>query len=244
MDEQEFRRLVGGKEEPKESPEEVQARKERVARGEGTTRDVFAELPGELQRRRDYYLGLYGLNPPFGEEAEQHSEDMARLMSEDQREQYLRASSAYRKRRLPTRDQTNPTNSLEAFAATNPPEVLRRHVWRLQRGMDEPMFGAEEPRKANKVREYNASLSVSLCDSCAEELRAETEASGAERNTISKEKDTFYDRDSPAGLFLFKYGNVLVEMERASFFGFPYSDPKTCERCGEDEVDMWHETFG
>jgi hypothetical protein len=243
-----FRRLMGGKEEDEETPKEVEAREERARRGEHTVFDALKMLPAILERDRKHYLDLYGLNDSNSEEEKLQSNAAFEMMSEEQAEQNRRAYRAYRKRDFPLRDKDDRFNNLWSFAATNPPEVLRKHIWRLQRGLDEPLFGTEPEPPLGLVKEYTAAVSVALCGRCAEELRRETEASGAERYQRSSKrlKDYFYDLDNPASahFYLFRYEEMYVERERGTPFSFPHEEPKECARCGVDDVSLWKERFG
>jgi hypothetical protein len=240
-----FRRLTGSSAED-ESPEEIAARRDRFQQGEETLFDVLEALPDAMQRAQKHYLGMYGLKPPFSEEEELHEEAMFELMSDEQRELWHRPLDAYSKRDLPIRDENARENNLEAFAATNPPEVLRRHIWRLQRGQDEPLFGRVAPRAPKLVREYKATIHIALCDACTEELKQETEDAGAERPPYGKRERKFYDREGPlAGFYLFRYGEMFVEQSMPGFFStFPRRDAQQCARCGVTDVELWRERFG
>jgi hypothetical protein len=246
-DENMFRRLVGASDKEDEAPEEIQARHERFEQGEPILWDVLAELPNEIDRRQQHYLGLYGLNDVYTEDEKELLEASFALMSDEQKKQYFRAIEAYWKRSFRTEDRDDHLNSLTSFAATNPPEVLRKHVWRLQRGLDEPFFGKEEAEeKPNRVREYKATVTVSLCDHCAKELEQETEEAGAERIISAKRfKKYFHDSSAMVGYYLFRYKEMYVEREKAAFFSdFPLRAPEECARCGTDEVTLWRERFG
>jgi hypothetical protein len=137
LDKDEFRRLTGGKEEKEETPEEVEARRERFEEGEETLEDVFAVLPEVMRRKQEFFLNHYGLDSPFTEEQEQHSKAMHELMSKEQCEQYMRARKAYGERDLPPARLGDPMDGLLTYAATHPPEDLRKHIWRL-RGSTQP----------------------------------------------------------------------------------------------------------
>ena len=95
-------------------------------------------------------------------------------MTSEQEEMYLQALRAYSKRRLPT-------SGLLEFAANNPFEVLRKHIWRLQRGLDDPMFGP--PRKPLiRIEKYVVERFAYLCPDCAYTLEESTERAGEERS--------------------------------------------------------------
>jgi hypothetical protein len=247
-DKADFRRMMGGEPREVETEEEVEARRERLESDEGTFEDIFSELPEALHRAERHYLGLYGLKPAISEEEEAAAEAAFELMSEEQHKVYSIATSAYSKRGFPSKDPADPSNSLASFAATNPPEVLRRHVWRLQRRLDEPIFGRERDPRAerNRVDRYAAALSVELCKECAEDLREETEHSGAELFSFrgGAMDGRFYER-GVGSIYLFRFGRMFVQRKDEGFMGdFPYSEPKTCERCGVSDVEMWREQFG
>ena len=133
----------------------------------------------------------------------------------------------------------------------------------MQRKLDKPLFG-EEPREfpPTQVREYRATLMVTLCDRCADELREESEA---EREPDAEESKPMHQTHSmrfhlmdkgdligtPLGRFdryLLRLGDTYVEREvTTSLFGddeFPYASPKECQRCGTTDVDMWRERYG
>lgn len=247
MNDNAFRRLVGSAD---EEPEEAAARRERLAKDEPQVRDVLSELPDMLESRRRHYLDLYRLADTHTEDEKAAAEASYTLLSEEQGRQLYTAEKAYDKRGFPIGDAQDTSKNLVSFAATNPPEVLRKHVWRLQRGLDEPLFGkaaTAEGSKLNYVRVYQATVTVSLCNRCAEELERETEESGAERVSDSRKRlGRFYERGGPmAGYFLFKYGEMYVEREEATFFStFPLREPEECARCGTDDVTSWRERFG
>ena len=200
MDERDFEKMMGRKPEPEESEEEREAREARLGTDEATFEDLFH--PSNVDRifdaaeeRKRQILEHYGLNDrPDNEEIKRHAEAMLEMLSDEQREQLRKAEDAYIKRRLPQHDKGDWSRSLLSFAATNEPAVLRRHIWRLQRGMDEPMFGPRDdlPIVARGVREYEATIKVTLCDRCVDELREETEArveeEDAPRNPYTPEK--------------------------------------------------------
>lgn len=245
MDENAFRRMVGAKEKVEESPEEARARVERRAEGNPTVGEVMRELPDLAESWRRHYLNLYGLNDAYTEEEKAATEASRALMSEGQKKQFRKAVNAYDKHGFNQKDAEDASNNLASFAATNPPEVLRRHVWRLQRGLDEPLFGKAPEQKPNRVRAYRAAVSVSLCARCAEELERETEEAGAESTTGSGERlGNFYEvGDLMVGFYLFKYEEMYVERDR-TLFSFPIGEPKECARCGVDDVALWRERFG
>lgn len=262
MDENEFRRMMGRDPKLAEDPEEAEARKERLESGEPTLGDIFSDegfdvVEANMEERKGMVLEHFGLNDAPEHEAETGPDygDYYDMLSKEQRKEYDKAHSTYLKRRFPTRDLEGGADSLIAFAATNPPEVLRRHTWRLQRGLDEPMFGAELPkRKRNTIRNYQAALILQLCDGCDDELTEQTMASGAEVSRHVRQADPWdrsqfqADISDPVYVYFFRYGDMFIEREKwGSLFGddrFPYAPPKTCHRCGFSELDEWREAFG
>lgn len=244
-----FRDLIGKDQGRGDTPEELEGARERLNEGEGTIKDAFRVLPERLSEMREHNFRKYGLNPDFSEEEQLYFKSVHELMSEEQRKQFMSAISAYRKRGFPIRDRHDKFNGLEQFAATNPPETLRRHVWRLQRDLDEPLFGRESKPKSNRIEMYDATVFVSICDSCRADLEEETEASGLERSRWYKDKfngwDSRDDRDSMAGIFLFKYEDKYAVREANRFLNkFPSGDPLRCHRCGIDEVELWRDRYG
>ncbi len=240
-------------EEEDEDRKEAQARAERMAAGEGTVMDVLAEWPHMLAERQTHNLKKYGLYDPRSEitpEAEFRMMDLT-SMSPEQDKQYYKADRAYRDRNLPTHNAKDPENSLLVFAATNPPEVLRRHIWRLQRGLDDPMFGPprEEPRR-NTINRYVMQRTAHLCSNCARALEDTTERAGGERTTNPSKafvgesgKPLFYSTEG--GHYLFEWGEEhATYQKRGAAYSFPYGDPHVCERCGVDDVELWRDHFG
>jgi hypothetical protein len=265
MDKHEFDELMGAKPQPEETPEEQEAREARMEAGEATMEDVFSRanierVVDEDRERKKAILDHYSLNDRMDEETEAHRKAMYSLLSEEQKKQFKRAEKTYRKRRLPAQDKNDPDNNLLTFAATNPPEILSKHIWRLQRGMDEPMWGTELEPPPSRVRHYRAALIIELCDRCADELYEETNDSGAEEwhrppsdgsRWDALQRKPFYGRKSEAvynDTYQFRYEDLYVEQEvGGSLFGFdefPYAQPMTCARCGLDDADLWRERFG
>jgi hypothetical protein len=264
VDKNDFRAMMGGTPKRETPPEEREAIEQRLDSGEATLGDIFSDTGMDrifenMEKDKQAILEHFKLNDaPEGDGIGGHDEAMYDMLSKEQSEQLRKAESAYGKRRYPTRDRDDHTNSLLTFAATNPPEVLRRHVWRLQRGLDEPMFGTELQPLPNRLRSYEAAIIIQLCDNCTTELYEQTLKSGAETHgrargsTIFKylEREHFYARDDDGygGFYLFRYEDKHVEREVGrSLFGndkFPYAMPKTCHRCGFNEVDEWREAFG
>jgi len=263
MDKDDFRNMMGGEPKREETPEEKAAIEERLDSGDPTLGDVFSDTGMDrifqnMEKRKQEILEHYKLNDAPDDDA-RHAEAMRGLLSKEQSTELRKAESAYIKRRFPMRDKNDATNSLLTFAATNPPEVLRRHVWRLQRDLDQPLFGTEMLHAHNRIRSYQAALIVELCDECADDLYEETKDSGAEEwyrepdlgrfHLLQRKK--FYERSRETeytGIYMFRYGDMYVERdESGSLFGddkFPYAPPKACARCGINEAEQWRERFG
>jgi hypothetical protein len=266
MDEHDFERMMGKdpKTEPEESEEERAAREERIGTPEMTMGDLFhkdtmGRIFDQMEEDKKAILDHYGLQDrQVDADREAEHEALFAMLSDEQEKQYNRAVKAYLKRSLPTFDAEG---DLLSFAVESEPKVLSRHIWRLQRGMDEPMYGPpREPEELpNWIENYRASLVISLCHECAEELREETEAAGAEPPMYGgnklyrvgrKELTPFYDRRGgpTGGYYMFKYRNMWLDhQDFGSLFGdhrFPYSPPKTCHRCGVTDVDLWRERYG
>ena len=241
-----FRQLTGAGENSGPTEEEVQEAKERLETGEGTMGDLGTALGDIVHERQQFHLKHFGLKPVFTEEEEEHSEAMFELMSEEQDKLYHRAMNIYMKRGFPIHNENDKMDDLAAFAATNPPSTLRRHLWRLQRGLDEPFWGKEKPPQPNKVWRYAATTFVHLCTNCAKELERETEEAGAERKWNRDGK--FYDPDLPLGFYLFRYEDCYVNSKKTSLAGddapFPVGTPRECQRCGVNDVEIWREHFG
>jgi hypothetical protein len=258
--------MMGAEQVPEETEEEREAREARLDTPEVTFGDIFhPEVMARRQRalaaRRDAILERYGLNPAHAEGEEQYREDMHSILSEDQKQQLSRAERAYMKRDYPVQARGDFKRSLLTFAATNPPEVLRKHIWRLQRGMDKPMYGTVLEKPLVRIRNYQAALMIRLCDNCADDLCEDTKDSGAEEwgrdNSTGRlgyqGRQPFYSHggsmgDGYGGIYLFKYGVMYVERDSpGSLFGddqFPYTEPTVCSRCGVDEVELWRERYG
>ena len=270
MDEHDFEKMMGREPKPEEPPEEREAREARLGTPDATLGDIFhrdtlKRYAQSLGERRRTILEHFGLRDPADEEDGPSEEDFYEMLSEEQRKQYHKARNYYVNRRRATK---NEEGSLLAFAATNPPEVLRRHLWRLQRGLEESLFG-ERPRTypTTRVRDYQATLMVTLCDSCADELWEESEAEmsppdqarkpGKRPKVSSSASARFHlmDRNYFVGMpfsnserYLFRMADAYVEREvNTGLFGdneFPYAGPKECQRCGTTDVDMWRERYG
>ena len=226
-----------------EDRRQAQEREERIAQDPDsmTLADAFERLPAVLEANREFILSKYGL-PDFGEMSKE--EEMAWKVRQAKLETnnderyvlYRKLSSAYRKRGYSERgDSIN----LMTYCADAPIAEIKRHTWRIQRNMDEPMFGLEKSRPVrNAVRTFEYRAFVNLCRECEQELRRQTEAAGDERSSWKKDRKSFYESD--VGFYEFRWDERYITYGKGwAFSYFPYEEPLTCARCGDSDLELY-----
>jgi|SRR5215211_4237445 len=234
---------------------EEQERAERFERGEETLIDgIFSaiEVAGE---RREENLKKYGLKNPAEQSPEEELE-YHRLMDsidDKQLKLYWDIDKTYRKKKVSTGERY----ALLRYVAENPIEVPRRHLWRIRRGLDEPLFGVDTKPyiERNYVEKWKVETSVWLCKGCAKELREESEwkpgveLSGYQNKFHQELGNPPFLTDGEQHSYLFEWGEGFYIKrpdpgDIAGLSRFPGSDPHVCERCHVNDVELWREQFG
>ena len=235
---------------------EEQARAERIERDEATVFDgIFSAIDVAAERRIEN-LQKYGLKNPVAQTPEQEFEHTRLWDSMDDKKKKLfwdmRRAYNGRDFSLGERD------ALLRYVAENPIEVTRRHLWRIRRGLDEPLFGVkteEELKKRNKVEKWHVKTTVWLCEECADTLREESEKKEGvspslyQNNRQQEMGNPTYLTDGEEFSYLFEWGEGYYINRRAvgdiaGLFRFPASEPHVCELCHVDDVQLWREQFG
>lgn len=259
MDEQDFRRLSGREEDEfLDAPDEEKQRiREQIEENPDEVKlfDIFKVLPNIREETAAHFLDLYGLAQFEKDESYQLREAQFEMLSDEQRKLYSKATKAYYKRGYPTSAKDRKEDGLLSFVLENPPKVVSRHIWRLQRNLDEPKWGTELPEYVhmNRVNVYTASVFVAICDECAAKLREEQENLAQEQSDRfdrwqPRDRYTHYsDRETGVGFYMFRLNDMWVERQRAEALfksQFPYREPYICQVCGISDVDIWREWFG